>query len=191
MQSDLFAQAKFEDKVREKSQRLLQIKEIITWEAFRGRLDSIWRKNGSVFGRPPMDSIRMFKLLVLQKISGNLSDEQMEFQIIDRDSFKIFLDIINVEQVPDQKTIWAYRNILGQAKTEECPAFDYLFKELTEQVASMGYRLEEGDTKIIDAQIVEVPIRRDKRGEKEIIENGGIPDDWSEATTRSFIQNIQ
>ena len=143
MQSDLFAQAKFEDKVREKSQRLLQIKEIITWEAFRGRLDSIWRKNGSVFGRPPMDSIRMFKLLVLQKISGNLSDEQMEFQIIDRDSFKIFLDIINVEQVPDQKTIWAYRNILGQAKTEECPAFDYLFKELTEQVASIGYRLEE------------------------------------------------
>jgi hypothetical protein len=90
MQSDLFAQAKFEDKVREKSQRLLRIKEIIVWEAFRGRLDSIWRKNGSVFGRPPMDSIRMFKLLVLQKISGNLSDEQMEFQIIDRDSLRFF-----------------------------------------------------------------------------------------------------
>jgi IS5 family transposase len=184
MQSDLFAQAKFEDKVREKSQRLLRIKEIIVWEAFRGRLDSIWRKNGSVFGRPPMDSIRMFKLLVLQKISGNLSDEQMEFQIIDRDSFKIFLDIINFQQVPDRKTIWAYRNILGQVKTEGCTAFDNLFKELTEQVASMGYRLEEGDTKIIDAQIVEVPIRRDKRGEKGIIENGGIPEDWSEAKAR-------
>ena len=31
---------------------------------------------------------------------------------------------------------------------------------------------------------MEVPIRRDKRGEKEIIENGGIPDDWSEAKAR-------
>ncbi len=99
------------------------------WEAFRGRLDSIWRKDGSVYGRPPMNSIRMFKLLVLQKISGNLSDEQMEFQIIDRDSLKVFLDIINIEQVLDRKTIWAYRNILGQVKIEGCPAFNHLFKE--------------------------------------------------------------
>ena len=74
--------------------------------------------------------------------------------------------------------------MLSESEFAGKPAFDFLMKQLLEQIANMGYKLEEGDTKIIDAQIVEAPIRRDKKGEKKLIEEGQIPADWSEAKTR-------
>jgi transposase, IS5 family len=54
----------------------------------------------------------MFKVLVLQALY-NLSDDQTEYQIKDRLSFRRFLNLGMNEPVPDAKTIWLFREHLG------------------------------------------------------------------------------
>jgi IS5 family transposase len=56
----------------------------------------------------------MFKVLVLQSLY-NLSDERIEFQIRDRLSFMRFLDLTLGDAVPDEKTIWLFREQLTEA----------------------------------------------------------------------------
>ncbi|MCX8489596.1 MAG: transposase [Cyclobacteriaceae bacterium] len=53
----------------------------------------------------------MFKTILLQRYYG-LSDKQVEYQIIDRASFKKFLGQGTGDKVPDEKTIWASRENL-------------------------------------------------------------------------------
>jgi hypothetical protein len=54
---------------------------LIDFEIFRSALDgALKRSDGSKGGRPPMDAVMMFKVLVLQTLYG-LSDAQAEFQI--------------------------------------------------------------------------------------------------------------
>ena len=56
---------------------------VIDFEIFREELDaSLDRSDGSKGGRPPMDPVLMFKVLVIQALYG-LSDAQAEFQIIE------------------------------------------------------------------------------------------------------------
>ena len=48
------------------------------------------------------------------KASGRrgLFDTQLEYQIIDRLSFKKFLGLESGDKVPDEKTVWAFREKL-------------------------------------------------------------------------------
>lgn len=50
----------------------------------------------------------MVKLLVLQQLY-NLSDDALEYQVLDRRSFLRFLDLEHSPRVPDAKTIWVWR----------------------------------------------------------------------------------
>ena len=64
---------------------------VVDFEIFRSDLDAaLARSDGSKGGRPPMDAVMMFKVLVLQALYG-LADEQTEFQIRDRLSFMVSL----------------------------------------------------------------------------------------------------
>ena len=52
----------------------------IDWEIFRSTIeDALERKDLSKGGRPPYDSILLFKILILQRLY-NLSDDQTELQ---------------------------------------------------------------------------------------------------------------
>ncbi|MBK7389385.1 MAG: transposase [Bacteroidetes bacterium] len=53
----------------------------------------------------------MFKILILQELYG-LSDDQIEFQLLDRLSFQKFIGQGLNNRVPDAKTIWLFRNTL-------------------------------------------------------------------------------
>lgn len=70
-----------------------------------------YRRAQSNAGRPPIDCVLMFKVLFLQRYYG-LSDHQIEYQIVDRTSFRKFLGIECVDDVPDEKTVWKYRELL-------------------------------------------------------------------------------
>jgi hypothetical protein len=74
----------------------------------------------------------MFKILVLQTMY-NLSDEQTQFQIMDRMTFKRFLGLKPEESIPDQKTIWLFRDILAKAGTIK-KLFDLFQRHLDEAV---------------------------------------------------------
>ena len=77
-----------DNKIKEYQPPLSKLNKIINWEIFRNTIETaLYVKPKGAGGRPPYDRLLMFKILILQKYY-NLSDEQTEFQINDRTSFR-------------------------------------------------------------------------------------------------------
>ena len=74
-------------KTLSKSSNLEEIKKIIEWNKFI----PLFPERGTTRGRPPYEKILMVRLLFLQGWYG-ISDEELEFQVNDRLSFRNFLD---------------------------------------------------------------------------------------------------
>jgi transposase, IS5 family len=110
-----------------------------------------------------------------------LSDEQAEFQIKDRLSFQDFLELRLADKVPDEKTIWVFRENLKGKKVAE-PLFE-MFKAHLE---SVGLLMKEGS--IIDATFVEVPRQRNTREENETIKKGAIPEEWQKGENQNKME---
>ena len=104
---------------------LPKLKEIIDFEQFRDILEPVFENTGkkSNAGRKPIDPVFMFRVLFLQRLYG-LSDAQIEYHIKDRTSFRDFLGIQSVDDVPDEKTVWKYKDALAQNGT-----YDEMFKD--------------------------------------------------------------
>ncbi|MBK7390108.1 MAG: transposase [Bacteroidetes bacterium] len=83
-------------------------------------------------GRPSFDRLMMFKILILQELYG-LSDDQIEFQLLDRLSFQKFIGQGLNNRVPDAKTIWLFRNTLTKSGVIEL-----LFIKLGKQLERHG-----------------------------------------------------
>lgn len=145
---------------------LPKLKEIIDFEQFRSVLEPVFENTGkkSNAGRKPFDPVFMFKLLFLQRLYG-MSDPQIEYHIKDRTSFRDFLDIQSVDDVPDEKTVWKYKDALAQSGT-----YDELFKRFNSYLDSIGLIVNEG--KIIDASFVIAPRQRNRREENKKIKEG-------------------
>jgi IS5 family transposase len=124
----------------------------VDWASFRPVLEArLAYGDGAAGGRPAWDPVRMFKVLVRQKYHG-LSDEQAEFQILDRFSFQRFLGLGVGDKVPDQKTIWVFKERLGAAGVRE------LFERFLGELA--GQRLIGHQGQIVDASFVDAPRQR-------------------------------
>lgn len=160
--------AKVHGRLDKRRDPLKVLNTVIPWEGFRKRLRNCWRKvRHSDAGRPPYDYVMMFKVLVLQRLH-NLSDEAMEFQIADRNSWQRFLGLGPMDVSPDRNTIWNYREALTKRdKAKE------LFKEFERILEEKGYAAKGGQ--ILDATIVEVPIVRNS--DKDNDEQGKNKDD--------------
>ena len=127
-------------------------------------------------GRPAYEPLMMFKILVIQSLYG-LSDEQTQFQILDRRSFENFLGLSAADGVPDQNTIREFREKLTQAKL-----FDELFAAFNKRLTDQGFITRKGQ--IIDASFVEVPRQRNSRAENEAIKGGELPAGWEKDAKR-------
>ncbi len=88
----------------------------IDFEYFRKPLEKTLFKDvdKSKGGRPAYDVVLMFKILILQRYY-NVSDDAMEYAILDRLSFMRFLGLGINNPVPDAKTIWLFRDKLTEA----------------------------------------------------------------------------
>ena len=158
-------------KLTKKKDPLVKLSTMINWERFRPIIDRAMKKetrgNG---GRPPYDYIMMFKVLILQRLY-NVSDEQMEYQINDRLTFMRFLGLSLGNTVPDQNTIWLFReNLVNKGVIEK------LFNKFDNDLETEGILLKEGS--IVDATIVEAPRQRNNRQENNQIKQGQIPESW-------------
>lgn len=69
-------------------------------------------------GRPPFPIELMVRVLLIQQLF-NLSDEQMEFQLLDRLSFHRFVGLRTSSQIPDRTTIWTFKERLIKAGASE------------------------------------------------------------------------
>ena len=127
-------------------------------------------------GRPAYEPLLMFKIWVIQSLYG-LSDEQTQFQILDRRSFHHFLGLNEADGVPDQNTTREFREKLTKAEL-----FDQLFIAFNTRLTDQGFITRQGQ--IIDAAFVEVPRQRNRRAENEAIKNGELPAGWEKDTKR-------
>lgn len=156
---------------------LERLNAVIDWEIFRPillRIDAKVRK--STAGRKPTCRILMFKMLILQRLHG-LSDERLQYQVTDRLSFMRFLGVELAGNVPDARTVWAFREAL-----KEHQLADALFGRLNLALAELGIELKSGQ--IIDATFVPVPIQRNGRENNALIKAGAVPIEWGQDTAK-------
>jgi IS5 family transposase len=165
-------------KLSDKGDPLERLNKIIDWESFRPVLQRIFRlgqKDRRKGGRPRYDVVMMFKLLLLQRYN-NLSDDAMEYQLLDRLSFRRFLGLED-KNIPDAKTIWLFKENLAQnGKANQ------LFETFELTLADEGLLVHRGQ--IVDATFTEAPKPHNKKEENDQIKSGEIPKDWSENKRR-------
>lgn len=126
----------------------------VNWELFRPALEAaLVRESKTGAGRPRYDVVMMFKILVLQSLY-NLSDEQLQYQLTDRLSFMRFIGAGVEKKIPDEKTIWLFRDEVTKAGIVK-----ELFSQFEAELKESGFRASKGS--IVDATIVQVPVRHD------------------------------
>lgn len=162
------------EKISKQKDPLERLGSYIDFEYFRKPLEKYFDKgvDPGKGGRPGYDYVLMFKILILQRYY-NLSDDSIEYAILDRLSFMRFLGLGINDPVPDAKTIWLFRDKLTQGGMIE-----KLFGQLDNQLDKDGIIVHAG--KLVDATVVEVPIQRNSREENKEIKNGQVPDEWKE-----------
>jgi transposase len=135
---------------------LEKLHKMIDFDMFRSALenDMLNHSKKNKAGCKPFDVVLMFKIILLKRFY-NLSDEQAEYQINDRLSFREFLGLSSGDRVPDARTIWLFQDNLLRKQLEE-KLFDCFHTCLDEK----GLFVNEG--KIVDASFVEVPRQRNR-----------------------------
>lgn len=173
-QPGLFDYVDHEPKLAQKQTTLDKLNEFIDWEMFRSSIEQKFAKpSKGPGGRPAFDRLLMFKILALQSIY-DLSDAETEFQINDRSSFRRFLGLTVSNRIPDEKTIWLFREQLGP-EIIQC-----LMKQFMDFLRNRGVELSSG--RIIDATFCESRIQRNTKPENEAIKKGELPDSWKDSS---------
>ncbi|MDZ7691965.1 MAG: IS5 family transposase [Balneolaceae bacterium] len=145
--------------VSRSTERLTEIAEWIDWEPLYEigrRID----KTGPQGGKPRKPVRWMIRGLFLGHLY-QLSDEQLEDQLIDRLSFRRFAGLPLDQKVPDFSTFWRFREALAEAGLDE-----QLFVEINRQLEAKGLMLKRGT--VVDATIIESagrPLSDEKRQE--------------------------
>jgi IS5 family transposase len=172
------------DRLSEIGNPLEKISKVIDFESFRSTLESkilnTNKKNNA--GAKPFDLVMMFKIMILQRYYG-LGDTQVEYQIIDRLSFKKFLGLESGDKVPDEKTVWLFRENLTKSG-----AVELLFSQFIEFLEKENLIFNEG--KLVDASFTIAPRQRNTRGENEKIKSGKGDELWNDQPNKKRHKDI-
>lgn len=171
----LFIAEQREAKLAQFTGRLDRLGTLVDWQGLARAVNDATGREGArpKGGRPPYPTEVLLKIVVLQQLYGNLSDEEMEYCLVDRTSWQIFTGLTGHRHVPDARTIWAFKELLAQEGGAEA-----LFEIVGEQLAAAGWKARGGQ--IVDATFVTVPRTELNEQEKESIKAGQIPEDWSD-----------
>jgi IS5 family transposase len=148
-------------KVRGLGDRLELMKDQIEWSRFIPLVKKIFFDNKIDGGRPHTDEVLIIKCMLLQSWY-NLSDQELEFQIHDRISFRNFLDFPN--KIPDFTTIWKIRERLHIKKVDL-----EIWSELQNQLNNKGYKIKKGviqDATFIEADLGKKRYHNEKKAKK-------------------------
>ena len=117
----------------------------------------------------------MIRVLVVKRLHG-LSDEQSEFQLLNRRSFRRFSGLDRSRNIPDRTTIWNFENRTG------VDGVSALFAELDRQIRA--HSLETHAGQIVDATLVSAPKQHFTKEDIEQLEQNAVPADWKPAKRR-------
>ena len=173
---DLFADQEHKNKLDSLGDPLLDIEKHIDFKALAAKVDAVApREISPKGGRPAYPTETMVRILVLKRLY-NLSDEAMEYQLLDRMSYKRFCGLADSRTIPDRTTIWTFENRIG---TDGAKA---LFDGVESQLLKKGFIARAGQ--IIDATIVPAPKQHNRSAERDLIKQGAMPADWKPAKRR-------
>jgi len=163
---------------------LEKISKVIDFELFRDLIEEklLNKDKKSNAGAKPFDVILMFKIMILQRYYG-LGDKQVEYQIIDRLSFKKFLGLESGDKVPDEKTVWLFRENLTKSGVIEL-----LFSQFIAFLEDKNLIFNEG--KLIDASFTIAPRQRNTREENDKIKKGDGADLWNDQPNKKRHKDI-
>ena len=177
IKTSLFALQERETKLNKLGDVLSVMNKHIDFAALAAEIDRVVPRPSKLKGgRPPFPTELMVRVLLVQQMF-NLSDEQTEYQLLDRLSFQRFVGLRDSSQIPDRTTIWTFKERLVVAK-----ASDRIFEAANAQLSRHGYVARGGQ--MIDASLVPVPTQHIGRADKAIVEQGATPLDWSPAQRR-------
>jgi IS5 family transposase len=173
MKPNLFAAQEREAKLTELGDSLQKLERLVDFEALTAAVDNAApRPSRERGGRPPFPTEVMVRILLIQQMF-NLSDEQLEFQLLDRMSFQRFARLRDSSQIPDRTTVWTFKERLIKAGASET-----IFEAVNRQLAKHGYIARGGQ--MIDASIVQAPKQSLSKEEKAlVVEQNAMPADWS------------
>ena len=137
---------------------LAKIDRVVNWQALVNIVKVIDKSNTSKGGRKPLPFEWKVKMLFLQ-YAFNLSDEELEDQLIDRLSFQKFVGISFAQEIPDFTTLWYFKEALVKHQLT-----DRIFSSINHQLSLNGLILKKGT--MADAIIIESdnkPLSKQKR----------------------------
>jgi IS5 family transposase len=126
----------YNEEVLPRGDKLSALAALVDWNRFLLIGNSLYKNNTEKGGRPNINIIIMIKLLILQQLYG-LSDPQLELQIADRISFRVFLG--TTEVIPDYSTVWLFRERL-----KEKGKLEAIWEEFVNQLKAKGYDVKKG-----------------------------------------------
>jgi len=160
------------------------ISNVVDFEMFRESLEfkllNTNKKNNA--GAKPYDVVLLFKILILQRYYG-LGDSQVEYQILDRTSFKAFLGLETGDKVPDEKTIWSFRE-----RVTKTGLVEELFEQFTLFLEEQALIFNEG--RLIDASFTVAPRQRNTKDENKTIKEGKGDDLWNDKPNKKRHKDI-
>ena len=170
----LFVAERREEKLRQFTGVLERLSQLVDWSGLARAVNEATGREAPQpkGGRPPYPTESLLKIVVLQQLYGNLSDEAMEYALLDRLSWQQFVGLAHARDLPDAKTIWAFKELIAQGG-----GATLLFEIVGEQLARAGLKAKGGQ--LIDATIVTVPKVDLTIEEKETVKDGKTPDNWS------------
>ena len=145
---DLFADAARKHKIETLGDPLQTIARHIDFDHLTQVIDQLLpRGDATKGGRPPYPTAVMVRILIL-KYLYKLSDEQMEYQLLDRMSYQRFCLLADSANIPDRNTIWRYQQRLGvdgvaalfQAVDGQLLQRGYPSAQRSEMLKTLGYR---------------------------------------------------
>jgi len=163
---------------------LEKISQVIDFEMFRELLESklLNTNKKSNAGAKPYDVVMLFKIIILQRYYG-LGDQQVEYQILDRLSFKTFLGLASGDKIPDEKTIWLFRERLtNQNIVEE------LFNQFNTFLEEKNLIFNQGQ--LVDASFTVAPRQRNNRDENKKIKEGKGDELWNDKPHKKSHKDI-
>ena len=184
IQLNMFSESRRLEKISKLGDSLEKLKEIIDFEIFRKPIkQALYRVPKGAGGRPSYDEVKMFRILVLQRMY-NLSDDEMEYQLNDRMSFCRFVGLRLGDEIPDAKTIWLFRDNLSKSGVIE-----KLFHIFNDKLEEAHLITREGS--IVDATFVEAPKQRNTREENKLIKENKVPEEWEKKPNKKRQKDVE
>ncbi|MEO5673064.1 MAG: IS5 family transposase [Chitinophagales bacterium] len=141
---------------------LEQIKLFVDWEGLEKTVQVIDKTQQGKGGRPRIPLQWMLRMVFVQHLY-NLSDPELEDQMIDRKSFQKFVGIHQGIEIPDFSSLWRFKEALIEHKLENA-----IFNLIIGQLELKGLIIKKGTA--VDATIIQSttrPLSKEKRKQME------------------------